>query len=341
MTPFNVFTEDMFSAVTLSAAVDKLFYVPTYLQTLAGLIVPDPVRTEVIWIEERENVATIIPFSPRGAPPDQVGGDKRVARAFQTLRYAKASRITAAELFGIRQWNSEVALKDVGTEVARRQSKLLAGASLTKEYHLLNLVTQAKQLDAAGNTIYDWATEFEQTIPNEVDFDLDNQSGAAGAILKKCRAARRSIQIGLAGVGTASRIVCLCGDAYYEDLTTNPEVRNTYLNWQAAADLRNASKEWSSFIYGDIEFINYRSTDDKSTVAVNTDKGFMFPLGAGIFRQALSPGERFEHLGQLGQEFYSGMVLDDDRNSWADVELYSYPLWVCTMPQALYHTKRT
>jgi hypothetical protein len=28
-------------------------------------------------------------------------------------------------------------------------------------------------------------------------------------------------------------------------------------------------------------------------------------------------------------------VLDKDRNSWADVEMYSYPLPVCTMPQAL------
>ena len=346
MTPFNVLNNNMFAdAMEMSAAIDKLTYTPSYLSTLGGLIVPDPVRTEVIWIEERNSIAVILPFSPRGAPPHQTGGDKRLARAFNTLRFADASRITAAELLGVRAWASDVALKDAATEIARRQTKMLNNVQLTKEYHLLNLVTQAKVLDADGSLVYDWAAEFEQTFPVEVSFDLANQAGLPGAILKKCRAARRSIQIGLAGVGTANRIVCLCGDAFYEDLTTNPEVRNTFLNWQAAADLRNSAKEWSSFVYGDIEFINYRSSDPGtpvgSIVSIGTDKGFFFPLGAGIFRYALSPGERFEHLGQVGQEFYSAMVLDDDRNSWADVEMYSYPLPVCTMPQALYRARRT
>lgn len=341
MTPFNVFNNDLFSAMHLSTAIDKLYYIPQYLSALPGLIVPDPVRTEVIWIEERQGTATILPFSPRGAPPHQTGGDKRKARAFSTLRFSDSSRITAAELMGIRAWNSEVALKDAATEVAERQRKMLGNVQLTKEYHLMNLITEAKVKDANGDVIYDWATEFEQSIPGEVDFDLDNANPASGALLKKCRAARRSITKGLAGVGQASKIVGLCGDSFYEDLTTHPEVRATYLNWQAAADLRGASKEWSSFTYGDIEFVNYRSTDDGTTLGVNTDKCKFFPVGAGIFRYAMSPGERFEHLGQMGQEFYSNMVLDEKRNSWADVEMYSYPLPVCTMPQALYQAKRT
>ena len=66
-----------------------------------------------------------------------------------------------------------------------------------------------------------------------------------------------------------------------------------------------------------------------------------FPVGAGIFKWAMSPGESFEHIGQLGQKFYPGIVVDKDRNQWADVEMYSYPLPVCTMPQALYRAKRT
>jgi hypothetical protein len=35
------------------------------------------------------------------------------------------------------------------------------------------------------------------------------------------------------------------------------------------------------------------------------------------------------------------IVPDKDRNMWADVEVYSYPLPVCTMPSALYQAKRT
>ena len=133
----------------------------------------------------------------------------------------------------------------------------------------------------------------------------------------------------------------MCGDAFW-DPTSHPEVVKTYYNWAAAADLRNGhGQEWSSFRYGEITFVNYRGTDDGSTLGVGTDKCKFFPLGAGIFRWAMSPGEQFDHLGTLGQDTYSSMVIDRDRNSWADVEAYSYPLPVCTMPQALYQARRT
>jgi hypothetical protein len=326
----------------MSAAVDKIDYVPQYLSGLPGLFVPDPVRTEQIWIEERSTGAVILPFSPRGAAPHQTGGDRRAARSFRTLRYGDASRITASELLAIRAWNSEVALKDLQTEVARRQFKIKQNMALTKEFHLLNCVTEAKVKDADGTVMYDWANEFQQAIPAEMDFDLDNANPATRAIFKKCKAVRRSIQIGLKGVGIARDIIGLCGDAFWDDLTGSSEVEKSYLNWTAAADLRNdVGGEWQTFRYGQILFVNYRSTDDGTTLGIDTNKCKFFPVGADIFRLAYSPGERFEHLGQLGQETYSAMVLDDKRNSWADVEVYSYPLPVCTMPQALYSAKRT
>ena len=159
---------------------------------------------------------------------------------------------------------------------------------------------------------------------------------------KKCTAVRRSIQVGLKGVGVASAIYGICGDAFWDDLTSHPEVIKTFTGWAAAADLRNDhGQPWSTFRYGDINFINYRGTDDGTTLTVGTDKCKFFPVGAGIFRWAMSPGERFEHVNTLGQETYSAIVLDKDRNSWADVEVYSYPLPVCTMPQALHRAKRT
>lgn len=342
MLAMNVFTQDAFSAASLTAAVDKIDYVPDTLSAIPGLFVPDPVRTDVIWIEERSTGSVILPFSPRGTPPHQTGGDIRKARAFTTLRYGDASRITASELFAIRQFGSEVDLKTLQSEVARRQKKILMNNQLTKEYHKLNCITQAKVLDADGSTVYNWAVEFAQAIPAEVDFDLDNATPASGAVRKKCTAVRRAMQVALKGVGVAREIVGLCGDAFWDDLVSHPEVLKTYENWAAAADLRNGfAKEWSSFRYGDINFVNYRGTDNGTTIAVGTDKCKFFPLGAGIFRWAMSPGESFAHLGSMGQDSYSRMVIDKDRDSWADVEVFSYPLPVCTMPSALYQARRT
>ena len=72
-----------------------------------------------------------------------------------------------------------------------------------------------------------------------------------------------------------------------------------------------------------------------------TTKCKFFPVGAGIFRWAMSPGESFEFVNTPGQLVYSRIVLDKDRNTYADVEEYSYPLPVCTMPQALHRGKNT
>lgn len=340
MTPFNVFENDAFSAIELSRAVDKLFYVPQYLSTLGGLFETDRVRTDKIWIEERSIGAVILPFSPRGAAPHQTGGDPRIGRDFKTLRFGDASRITAAELFGIRAWNSEVALKDAQTEVASRQQKIKNNFALTTEYHKFNLITQAKVKDSDGSTMYDWAVEFEQAIPTAIDFDLDNATPANGAIRQKCTQVRRDMSVNLKGVGVARDVYALVGNTFWDQLVGSAEVEKTYLNWAAAADLRGngangLGREWSEFRYGDINFVNYRGTDDGTTLGVGAGDAHFFPVGAGIFRWALSPGERFEHLGQLGQETYSNMVFDDARNSWVDVEVYSYPLPVCIMPSAL------
>lgn len=342
MTPFNIFTSDLFTATSLSAAIDKFDYVPTYLQSIPGLIEPDPVRTEVIWIEERTNGAVILPFSPRGGPPHETGADIRTAKAFKTLRYGDRSVITASELFGVRGWNTEINLKDAATEVARRQQKMKNNFSKTREFHLLNLVTQAKVIDADASTVmYDWATEFGQSIPAEVDFDLDNATPASGVLRQRCAAVRRSMQVALKGVGTISDVIGLCGDTFWDQLTSHKEIVQTYLNWNAASDLRgNVGREWSEFRFGDITFVNYRNSDD-ATVGIGTTKCKFVPTGTGIFRWALAPGEAFSALNTIGQDMYSIMVRDTERDAWVAVEAYTYPLPVCTMPSVLYSAKNT
>jgi hypothetical protein len=140
----DVFSQDAFRAISLSAAIDKLDYVPDFLDSLPGLFVPDPVRTELIWIDDRAFSPVILPFSPRGAPPHQTGGDKATARPFGTLRFGDASRITSSELLAIRAFGTEFQLKDLQIETARRQMKLKQNFALTREYHKFNCVTPSE-----------------------------------------------------------------------------------------------------------------------------------------------------------------------------------------------------
>jgi hypothetical protein len=145
MLTMNVFNQDAFSPVQLSAAIDQMDYIPDLLDNMPGLFVPDPVRTETIWIENRSFSPTILPFSPRGAPPHQVGGDQ--AQGAQ-LSHAALWRCLAHHgervAVQIRAFGSEVDLKrpaERGRAPAVQDEA--ATFALTREYHKFNLVTGA------------------------------------------------------------------------------------------------------------------------------------------------------------------------------------------------------
>ncbi|MFH1557425.1 MAG: major capsid protein [Pseudomonadota bacterium] len=341
MITMDVFKQDLFSATSLTAAVDKIGYVPGVLGSIPGLFQPVPVRTTSVFVEERGDGPLLINTSPRGAPPDPRQKEKRKGRSFDTVRLARNSKIQASELQNIRAFGSETELKQVQTEIARRQLLIRNDLELTLENMRLGAI-QGLVTDADGSVLFDWATEFGQAIPVEIDFDLDNATPATGAVRKKCTAVVRSIMTNLMGMGGASvSIVGLCGDAFWDDLTGHPEVEKTFLNTQAAADLRNGfGAPYQQFNYGNITWINYRGSDD-GAVSIGTDKVKFFPVNAGIFQIAYAPAETFDFVNTPGAQVYSWIVLDKDRNAWADVEVYSYPLPVCVAPSALHRGKRT
>lgn len=334
MASMDVFNNSAFSAISLTAAVDKMGYVPGTLRGLRGLYVPVPVRTYDIFIEERANAPALIQTSPIGAPPKQKGSEKRTARSFRTVRLAQSSRIHAHEIQGIRAFGSDTELKQVMTEVARRLLLMRNDLELTIEHMLLGMV-QGLVVDADGATLYDWSTEFGQSIPAAIDFDLDNASPDPGALRKLCNEIVRGITRSLKGLGgTGVRVHSLVGDEFWDKFTNHPEVRETFLNYQAAAALREGNA-WDVFEFGGITWMNYRGTDDGTTVAVPAAEAKFFPVGAGIFQLAQAPAETFDFVNTPGRAFYSWLVNDKDRNAWVDQEIYSYPLPVCTMPSAL------
>ena len=322
MLTMDVFNNNAFQAISMSAAVDRMGYTPNFLSSLPGLIVPAPVRTKAIWIETRDNAPALIQTDNRGDAPKERNPDRREARAFNTVRLSRSSTIHADELQDIRAFGSETELQQLQVEIARRQLLMRNDIELTKEHMYLGLV-QGQAVDADGTVIYDWATEFGQAIPDEVNFDLNNAAPASGVVRKLCNEMVRSMTRALKGLGGTNVVIqAICGDDFYDALTAHPEVRQTYLNWLAAAELRDGNA-WEAFRYGGIIWMNYRGTDDGTTVAVPAAKAKLFPVNAGIFQMAKAPAERFEFVNTLGQDVYSWMVLDKDRNSGAKTEMYA------------------
>ena len=271
--------------------------------------------------------------------------DKRTMRNFSIPRIAKGDQIFAAEIERVRAFGTESELETVVAKVAQKQAKLLTEVALTLEYHRLGAI-QGVLLDSDGSTtLYNYFTEFGISAPTEIDFDLDNASPTPGALLLKMNAAKRAAirALGKAYVPGRTRFLWLCGDTFYDQLTTHSEVRETYKNWQAAESLRGSlSSVFGNFTYGEMEWKNYQGTDDNSTVAIGATKAKLVVLGVpGLYRRYNGPGETFETVNTIGRPLYSMLVHDNDRNMWVQPEVYAYPLHMCTRPEVLLSGRNT
>lgn len=345
MAAIDIFKSNAFSTVSITDALNNVPFQPTRLGEM-NIFMPRPVRTTSVAVEERDGSLALIATSPRGAPLDERTNDKRKIRDFRTVRVAKHDRLTADEVQNIRAFGSETELMQVVDEVNRRMngpSGLMRDVELTWENMRLGAV-QGIVVDADGTSIINnWFTEFGISQAAEIDFDLDNASPASGAVRKKCDQVVRQMMKAAAGgwIPGQTYVHALCGDTFWDDLTAHSEVRQTYLNTQQAAELRGGTA-YQSFQYGGIVWENYRGTDDGSTVAVDTDKAKFFPVNSnGVFQVAWSPAETFDYVNTPGQPVYGMVLPDDKRNAHVDLEVYSYPLFMCTRPAMLQRAKRT
>lgn len=335
MATMDIFNADAFGMVEMTSMVNRFGFVPTFMQTIPGLVDPEPIRTKQVFIESSSYTPAIIRVSERGEPPAQEGGDRREVRAFKTFRWARASRITSSELADIRAWGSTSEFRALQDEIARRTFKMRNAFSLTKEAWLINMIQGV--VKDGSTVLYNWATEFSQTPPTEVAFDLTAAPAGATPIFAKCQDIVQTITTNLQGLGGANlEIWALCGNTFFQQLRAAQEVRDTFLHFADAAQLRSQfGRAWSTIDYGNIHFVNYRGTDDGTTVVIPADKAKFFPVNAGIFKWVMAPGESFDVINTPGLDMYSMVLRDRDRNAWVDLEYYSYPLPVCIQPSAL------
>ncbi len=258
MAHMDIFNDDAFGLVEMTRAVERMPTVPTFLGGL-GLFDEEGVHTDYVSIEQKGTTLSLIPTSPRGTEPPMGSNDKRSMRVFQIPRIAKSDQVFAREIQGLRAFGTESELESVIRVVAQKQKKLLTEHALTMEFHRLNAL-QGILYDSDGSTVlYNFFDEFGISQPAEIDFDLDNGSPADGALKNACVAAKRAAirALGDAYVEGVTQFMWLCGDTFYDQFTSHPEVRETYTAWEAAANLRGAvGAAFSTFRFGEMEWKN-------------------------------------------------------------------------------------
>lgn len=266
----DVFNQDPFSTIQLTASVERVPYLPQTLGSL-GIFEPKPIRTKTLMVEQRQGRLVLIPFSDRGAPGLQRTTELRQARHFRVPRIRTEDTIYAEEVAGIREFGTETVLMQVMSELGRRMvgpTGLRSLIEYTREYHRLAAV-QGQLLDATGAVVFNWFNEFEITAPPEIVFNFPAIAAAYSAasqndifrpiVNQLVRAMKRAAQG--AWIEGRTRVAALCGDAFFDAITSCGPVRSTYLNWVQAQELRQ-NMAFEVFNWGGVDWINYRGSDD-------------------------------------------------------------------------------
>lgn len=336
MTILNVFRNDAFSSLELTSWIDRRPFQPIGIGEL-DLFEDKPIRTTALAVENRLGKLVVIPTSARGTAPVERTTEKRQMRYFDVPRLAHADTVYAAELQNVREFGTESVLMQMQSEMARRldgPTGIARNLEYTFEMHRLGAI-QGILYDADGVTeLYNWFDEFGITPASEVVFNLAAKT--LGSLRPICNQVIREMMRASQGAWTPStRVTAVVGDVFWDALVTHPDVEKTYLNWADAQELRKGTA-FGAMPFGGIDWINYRGSDDLTTIAVGADKAKFFPKGApGVFQVAYAPGESAEWVNTPGKPRYVIPIFDRDRQFWWRQELYSYPLHICTRPEML------
>lgn len=338
-TVMNIFDHAAFRTAELNEkVVTRVDHKPDLLGRL-GIFEPIYSRSRTILIANTSRGLKLIPTSEIGAPPKELNLDPTQLRPFQTTRLTEGSTIYAESLQGVMNLPFSEQVKEVGKEIADRTQHISDDMELTWEHMRLGAIT-GKVYDADGTTlINDWYQQWGMAQPAEINFDLGN---ANGDLRKKFRDLKRQMQKLAKGVWTTrTRVYGLAGDEFYDGVVNHPQYKETRLNNNRSKELEDI-EGYDSITFEGVTLINYRGTDDGTTMAVDTDKVKFFPVGArGAFQVGWAPAEFFPYVNQRGRDKYMLLLKDLQRDAWRRVELYSYPLFICTRPEMLLRGKKS
>jgi len=335
----DIFRTDAFGVIPLTIAINNLKFVPGYIGS-TGIFSEQSIATTAFAIEEKNNVLILVAPSPRGGPGRTMPKLRRTMRMLAVPHFEIEDAILAEEVQGVRPFGDESGTEAVMQKVAERMQ--YAGQSLeyTQEHARVGAVKGV--ITYADGTTLDLYAEYGLTVPVEFDMNLDAAT-ADGSVRATCAAIIRTVGTALDGQ-PFSGIEAICGDQFFDALIKNAEVRQTFLNYQAAADLRqgyvSGGQAWGSFPFGGITWTNYRG-NALGAPMVPTDKAYLYPTGVpDLFKTIYAPADYIETVNTMGKPRYVKQYpFVNDKGIHLETQMNA--LNFCARPYALQRAKIT
>lgn len=321
----DVFKNDAFSFTELVSAINKIPYVPTKLGA-KRIFRESGINTTSVAIEMRNGVLTLVPTAPRGAPGVVKNVERRNVRDFRPVHLPQRVHVTADEVQNLRAFGSQT---DVQAAMALLQQKMAVARldlDVTHEYQRMGAL-KGVVLDADATTvIYNYLTEFGVSALTD-GFALSN---SATKVLQEIVGFKRQIEAKLGGV-MVQRWECLCSASFFDALTGNAAVEDTY-RYQEGQVLREDRRE--GFSYGNVWWEEYRGQVG-STAFIPDGHAFLYPVGVpDMFQTLFAPAPYMETVGTTGMPFYM-KAKNMDYDTGVEWQVQSNPLHINTRPDCV------
>jgi len=324
----DVFNSDLFSLTSLTAAIQETPYTPTLISSL-GIFEEEGISTLSALLEFEKGTISIVPVAPRNAPGASQTHDKRRTYSIMVPHLPQADALLADQVQGVRAFGSESTTETIEARRDKVLAKMRRQIDYTIEYHRM-LALKGTYVDSNGALI-----------------DLFGLFGVSQAVVamllttsttkirQKCLDIIVAIEAALDGVPYTG-ITAICGANFWKEFIDHPSVRDTYLNWQAAAELRGAPI--SAFEYGGIMWRRYRGN---SQIAVATDEAIAMPTGVPeMYLTRFAPANYVETVNTTGLPYYAKAEPMKFGKGY-DLEAQSNPLNFVSRPGALIKLTKT
>ena len=344
-TMLNIFsaTDPAFSNITLTNLVNQNFpFIPGWLSALN--LTPDQGMTTLsAAFEDVQSGIRMISSSPPGAPPSEIAHVKGDIKMLRSMHFAREITVNADELVGVRARGTmnPQTLQNLLLERTDGPVGVKMQWNLTIEHILLGLV-QGRVYDADGVTVlwdyYDWTGT---TQPTPITLPITTMSATTANFVTFALALKRAMTLALNGfpIPADARIIVLCGDNFFDAVTTSAEVtaaRKTgaFGSTDASATI-SLSTPFTTMLYAGITWVNYRGTSD-GLVSIATNSAAAFMAGVpGLFQKLNAPADTLEAIADNGLPYY---LLNDPNRKNTDkravFELQANPLFANLRPAA-------
>lgn len=307
---------DYFNREELLRVLAQQPYTPGLLGSL-NLFETVPLGGTTLAIEKQvKDGGKVLTAIPRGAPRQIEGLDKREVVTFSTQTFGDEGAVMADEVLNGRAHGTSGRKELIENRRARLVAKLRRTMDLTHEKLRMNCILSPATTEfgsaASGVVIavQTDATKLRQEIFNKITLTME--------------AALDGLEFG--------EPVVLCSDGYWADLIEAKAIRDTYLGYQAAAELRG--KVVNEFVFGGVMWKRYRGT---SACKIPDNEARAIPtVVSETFFQGFAPNDTVESVGsgEMGQPYYLGSkeLKDSQGTKGWEASITSHPKMICGRP---------